>query len=156
MTQTEIFFFHLQGYFDVTNEPGQQIPFMYHYANLPGKSAQRSRQAITQFFNTSVNGLPGNDGNTPYPFQSYRLSPLITRLQSYYQTAAQWAASWSSTSPDCTLFQQRSSSSSPPHSSRACHSSTHSSTPRRPSTRRTFRRRRYSSRCVAYRGSFQG
>src|SRR5258708_40038260 len=28
MTETD-----LQGYFDVTDEPGQQIPFMYHYAN---------------------------------------------------------------------------------------------------------------------------
>ncbi|KAI0055360.1 glycoside hydrolase family 92 protein [Artomyces pyxidatus] len=50
------------GYFDVTDEPGQQIPFMYHYAGRPGLSTQRSRQAIAQFFNTSTNGLPGNDG----------------------------------------------------------------------------------------------
>lgn len=49
------------GYFDVTDEPGQQIPFMYHYANRPGLSTQRSRQTIAQFFNTSINGLPGND-----------------------------------------------------------------------------------------------
>ncbi|KAH9033368.1 glycoside hydrolase family 92 protein [Lactarius pseudohatsudake] len=49
------------GYFDVTDEPGQQIPFMYHYANNPGKSTQRSRQTITQFFHTTVDGLPGND-----------------------------------------------------------------------------------------------
>ncbi|ETW77620.1 glycoside hydrolase family 92 protein [Heterobasidion irregulare TC 32-1] len=51
------------GYFDVTDEPGQQIPFMYHYANRPGLSTQRSRQTIAQFFNTSINGLPGNDGS---------------------------------------------------------------------------------------------
>ncbi|VDB96722.1 unnamed protein product [Peniophora sp. CBMAI 1063] len=50
-----------EGYFDVTDEPGQQIPFMYHYANRPGLSTQRSRQTIAQFFNLSVNGLPGND-----------------------------------------------------------------------------------------------
>ncbi|KAI0062314.1 glycoside hydrolase family 92 protein [Artomyces pyxidatus] len=49
------------GYFDVTDEPGQQIPFMYHYANRPGLSTQRSRQTIAQFFNLSVDGLPGND-----------------------------------------------------------------------------------------------
>lgn len=35
---------------------------MYHYVNRPGLSTQRSRQIIAQFFNTSVNGLPGNDG----------------------------------------------------------------------------------------------
>ncbi|GLB36560.1 putative glycoside hydrolase family 92 protein [Lyophyllum shimeji] len=50
-----------QGYFDSTNEPSQQIPFMYHYANRPGLSTQRSRQTIAQFFNASTNGLPGND-----------------------------------------------------------------------------------------------
>ncbi|PIL28602.1 hypothetical protein GSI_08644 [Ganoderma sinense ZZ0214-1] len=50
-----------QGYFDSTDEPSQQIPFMYHYANRPGLSTQRSRQTIAQFFNTSTNGLPGND-----------------------------------------------------------------------------------------------
>ncbi|KAI0296922.1 glycoside hydrolase family 92 protein [Multifurca ochricompacta] len=49
------------GYFDVTDEPGQQIPFMYHYADRPGKSTVRSRQTIAQWFNTSVTGLPGND-----------------------------------------------------------------------------------------------
>ncbi|TBU25783.1 glycoside hydrolase family 92 protein [Dichomitus squalens] len=50
-----------EGYFDSTDEPSQQIPFMYHYANRPGLSTQRSRQVIAQFFNTSTNGLPGND-----------------------------------------------------------------------------------------------
>ncbi|KAJ3558216.1 hypothetical protein NM688_g1058 [Phlebia brevispora] len=50
-----------QSYFDETDEPSQQIPFMYHYANKPGLSTQTSRQVIAQFFNTSVNGLPGND-----------------------------------------------------------------------------------------------
>ncbi|KNZ74745.1 hypothetical protein J132_06286 [Termitomyces sp. J132] len=51
-----------QDYFDSTDEPSQQIPFMYHYANRPGLSTQRSRQIIAQSFNTSINGLPGNDG----------------------------------------------------------------------------------------------
>ncbi|KAF5328370.1 hypothetical protein D9619_013241 [Psilocybe cf. subviscida] len=50
-----------QSYFDSTDEPSQQMPFMYHYANRPGLSTQRSRQVIAQFFNTSRNGLPGND-----------------------------------------------------------------------------------------------
>ncbi len=35
---------------------------MYHYANKPGLSTQRSRQVISEFYNTSTNGLPGNDG----------------------------------------------------------------------------------------------
>ncbi|KAI0767764.1 glycoside hydrolase family 92 protein [Fomes fomentarius] len=50
-----------EGYFDSTNEPSQHIPFMYHYANKPGLSTQRSRQVIAQFYNTSTSGLPGND-----------------------------------------------------------------------------------------------
>ncbi|KAJ8488173.1 hypothetical protein ONZ45_g14058 [Pleurotus djamor] len=50
-----------QDYFESTDEPSQQMPFMYHYANRPGLSTQRSRQVIAQFFNTSTNGLPGND-----------------------------------------------------------------------------------------------
>ncbi|KAI0752421.1 glycoside hydrolase family 92 protein [Daedaleopsis nitida] len=50
-----------EGYFDSTNEPSQHIPFMYHYANRPGLSTQRSRQVIAEFYNTSTNGLPGND-----------------------------------------------------------------------------------------------
>ncbi|KAK7027970.1 hypothetical protein VNI00_015053 [Paramarasmius palmivorus] len=48
-------------YFESTNEPSQQMPFMYHYANQPGLSTQRSRQVIAQDFNTTINGLPGND-----------------------------------------------------------------------------------------------
>ncbi|EPQ50744.1 hypothetical protein GLOTRDRAFT_81814 [Gloeophyllum trabeum ATCC 11539] len=50
-----------ENYFDETDEPSQQIPFMYHYANAPGLSTVRSRQVISEYFNTSVNGLPGND-----------------------------------------------------------------------------------------------
>ena len=51
----------------MTDEPGQQIPFMYHYADRPGLSTQRTRQAIAQFFNTTVSGLPGNDGACNFP-----------------------------------------------------------------------------------------
>ncbi|KAL5497692.1 hypothetical protein ACEPAH_2623 [Sanghuangporus vaninii] len=50
-----------EDYFDPTDEPSQQIPFMYHYANMPGRSTQRSRQVIASNFNASVGGLPGND-----------------------------------------------------------------------------------------------
>ncbi|TCD69013.1 hypothetical protein EIP91_009076 [Steccherinum ochraceum] len=50
-----------QDFFDSTDEPSQQIPYMYHYANRPGLSIQRSREVISRFYNTSINGLPGND-----------------------------------------------------------------------------------------------
>ncbi|TDL18249.1 glycoside hydrolase family 92 protein [Rickenella mellea] len=50
-----------QGYFDVSDEPSQQIPYMYHYANKPGLSTQRSRQVIAEHFDVTPDGLPGND-----------------------------------------------------------------------------------------------
>ncbi|KDR66486.1 hypothetical protein GALMADRAFT_147907 [Galerina marginata CBS 339.88] len=58
---TRLDFIFNQSYFESTDEPSQQMPFMYHYANRPGLSTQRSKQVIAQFFNTSSNGLPGND-----------------------------------------------------------------------------------------------
>ncbi|KAJ3908287.1 glycoside hydrolase family 92 protein [Lentinula edodes] len=50
-----------QSYFDPTDEPSQQIPFMYHYANRPGLTTKQTRQVISESYNTSVSGLPGND-----------------------------------------------------------------------------------------------
>ncbi|KAF8153388.1 glycosyl hydrolase family 92-domain-containing protein [Crassisporium funariophilum] len=67
---TRLDFIFDQEYFESTDEPSQQMPFMYHYANRPGLSTQRSRQVIAQFFNTSTNGLPGNDGK-PSKFFTY-------------------------------------------------------------------------------------
>ncbi|KAH7883885.1 glycoside hydrolase family 92 protein [Phlebopus sp. FC_14] len=57
----ESFITRLNLIFDEAHEPSQQIPFMYHYANRPGLSTQRSRMIIAQSYNTSVSGLPGND-----------------------------------------------------------------------------------------------
>ena len=54
-----------EDYFDSTDEPSQQIPFMYHYADQPAKSTRRAREVISQSFNTSLHGLPGNDGKSP-------------------------------------------------------------------------------------------
>ncbi|ELU37727.1 glycoside hydrolase family 92 protein [Rhizoctonia solani AG-1 IA] len=50
-----------QGYFDVSNEPSQQMPFMYHYADQPHKSTKRSREVISKFYNLTDTGIPGND-----------------------------------------------------------------------------------------------
>ncbi|KAF5320469.1 hypothetical protein D9611_010776 [Ephemerocybe angulata] len=54
-------FIFANDYFESTNEPSQQMPFMYHYANRPGLSTQRARQVLAKYFNTTRNGLPGND-----------------------------------------------------------------------------------------------
>ncbi len=43
---------------------------MYHYANKPGYSARRVRETINQYFNTSWNGLPGNDGMLAFLYLS--------------------------------------------------------------------------------------
>ena len=136
-------------YFDVTDELGKQVPFMYNYSSRPGKKSKRSRETIFQYFNTSTKGLPGNDGNYhsfPLPIPSYH---LLNPSRSYDQTVAEWAASQSSTLRDCTLFQQCGISSSSLHSSRVCRSSTCCSIiPRRPSARRILHFMRYLSRCV--------
>ncbi|CEL59327.1 putative glycosidase Rv0584 OS=Mycobacterium tuberculosis GN=Rv0584 PE=3 SV=1 [Rhizoctonia solani AG-1 IB] len=50
-----------EGYFDVSNEPSQQMPFMYHYADQPAKSTKRSREVISKFYNLTDTGIPGND-----------------------------------------------------------------------------------------------
>ncbi|CAE6514933.1 unnamed protein product, partial [Rhizoctonia solani] len=50
-----------KGYFDVSNEPSQQMPFMYHYADQPAKSTRRSRHVISQYYNLTDTGIPGND-----------------------------------------------------------------------------------------------
>ncbi|QRW15832.1 glycoside hydrolase family 92 protein [Rhizoctonia solani] len=43
-----------KGYFDVSNEPSQQMPFMYHYADQPHKSTKRSREVISKFYNLRI------------------------------------------------------------------------------------------------------
>ncbi|KAL0564819.1 hypothetical protein V5O48_017219, partial [Marasmius crinis-equi] len=47
--------------FEPTDEPSQQISFMYTYADRPGPSTSRSREVLRGNFNTTVRGLPGND-----------------------------------------------------------------------------------------------
>lgn len=58
---------------------------MYHYANKPGLSTQRARQVIAEFYNTSINGLPGNDGETSV-FQQAKVILIGTR--SYVDSGA--------------------------------------------------------------------
>ncbi len=53
---------------------------MYHYANKPGLSTQRSRQVISEFYNTSTNGLPGNDGALLPPVMHSLSNPLTCGL----------------------------------------------------------------------------
>ncbi|KAI0319724.1 glycosyl hydrolase family 92-domain-containing protein [Amylostereum chailletii] len=73
------------GYFDSSNEPGQQIPFMYHYVNRPGLSTQRSRQTIAQFFGLNTTGIPGNDDSGAMVPPLITLFPFYLLLQSGFQ-----------------------------------------------------------------------
>ena len=43
------------------NEPDEQVPFLYSLAGQPWKSQQRSRQVMAKLYDSSRDGLPGND-----------------------------------------------------------------------------------------------
>ncbi|KII85438.1 glycoside hydrolase family 92 protein [Plicaturopsis crispa FD-325 SS-3] len=50
-----------KGYFYAGNEPGFEVPWVYHYANRPDLSALRVRQVVLDNFGTGYGGIPGND-----------------------------------------------------------------------------------------------
>ncbi|KAK4501134.1 hypothetical protein PRZ48_006940 [Zasmidium cellare] len=54
-------YLHESGLLDIGNEPSELTCFQYHYAGRPGLSSARLRTYIPSHFNSSVNGLPGND-----------------------------------------------------------------------------------------------
>ncbi|KAF1940855.1 hypothetical protein EJ02DRAFT_378895 [Clathrospora elynae] len=54
-------FFHTSGLADIGNEPVFLTVYMPHYAGRPGLSAKRVHSYIPSSFNTSYDGLPGND-----------------------------------------------------------------------------------------------
>jgi predicted alpha-1,2-mannosidase len=49
------------GLFQVTNEPGFLVPTLYNYINRPDKTASIVRQTLATRYNTTREGLPGND-----------------------------------------------------------------------------------------------
>ncbi|PIA91827.1 hypothetical protein CB0940_09764 [Cercospora beticola] len=54
-------YLHETGLLDIGNEPSELTCFQYHYAGRPGLSAKRLHTYIPSSFNSSINGLPGND-----------------------------------------------------------------------------------------------
>ncbi|PSN75350.1 hypothetical protein BS50DRAFT_481148 [Corynespora cassiicola Philippines] len=52
---------HESGVLYLGNEQSFLKLFLYHYAGRPAKSAERTHQYIPSLFNSSVNGIPGND-----------------------------------------------------------------------------------------------
>jgi predicted alpha-1,2-mannosidase len=54
-------YFHTSGLADIGNEPVFLTVYLPHYAGRPGLSARRVHSYIPSRFNSSENGLPGND-----------------------------------------------------------------------------------------------
>ncbi len=50
-----------QGFYNVNNEPSFLTPCLYHWIGRPDLTGERVRQIITENFNDSPRGLPGND-----------------------------------------------------------------------------------------------
>lgn len=55
----DTFFSH--NYYNVANEPSFLTPCLYHWIGKPKRSSQRIHEIISQNFDTSSKGLPGND-----------------------------------------------------------------------------------------------
>ncbi|KAF2484605.1 alpha-1,2-mannosidase [Neohortaea acidophila] len=54
-------YLHEHGLLDIGNEPSELVVFQYHYAGRPGLSSRRLHTYIPSYFNSTVEGLPGND-----------------------------------------------------------------------------------------------
>ena len=54
-------YLHDSGLLDISNEPSELVVFQYHYAGRPALSSKRVHEYIPSAFNSSLNGLPGND-----------------------------------------------------------------------------------------------
>ncbi|GAB7038230.1 MULTISPECIES: GH92 family glycosyl hydrolase [Catenuloplanes] len=48
-------------YFYMGNEPEHGTPWIYHYAGVPARTSAVVRRVMTETFNSSPGGLPGND-----------------------------------------------------------------------------------------------
>lgn len=53
--------FFERNYYNVNNEPSFMTPLLYHWIGRPDKSTDRIRRIVTDHFNDSAAGLPGND-----------------------------------------------------------------------------------------------
>ncbi|OZJ04335.1 hypothetical protein BZG36_02374 [Bifiguratus adelaidae] len=53
--------FFEEGLYDAGNEPSFLIPYLYNYIGRPDRTAMRTRQIIDKWFNSTANGIPGND-----------------------------------------------------------------------------------------------
>ncbi|KAF7365765.1 Glycoside hydrolase family 92 protein [Mycena venus] len=53
--------FFAAGFHDMGDEPGFLPTYLYNYIGQPAKTVDRVDSVLAQYYNTSLNGLPGND-----------------------------------------------------------------------------------------------
>ncbi|MDT3402152.1 GH92 family glycosyl hydrolase [Mucilaginibacter terrae] len=70
-------------FYNVDNEPSFLTPSLYHWIGRPDLSSQRIRQIVTDNFNTSPTGLPGNDDSGAMS------SWLAFQMMGFYPNAGQ-------------------------------------------------------------------
>lgn len=110
-------FLHENGLLDISNEPSELVGYLYHYAGRPGLSAERVHSYIPSRFNSSINGLPGNDDSGAQgSFIAFAMSGLFPVAgQNVYLISPPFFESVSYTSPltgkmatiRCTNFDPR-------------------------------------------------
>ncbi len=70
-------------FYNVDNEPSFLTPCLYHWIGRPDLSTRRIRQIVTESFNTTSNGLPGNDDSGAMS------SWLAFQMMGFYPNAGQ-------------------------------------------------------------------
>ncbi|KAI0014693.1 family 92 glycosyl hydrolase [Xylariomycetidae sp. FL0641] len=94
-------FLHDQNITYIGNEPAFLTVFQYHYAGRPGLSAARSHFYIPRYFDTTPEGLPGNDDSgTMGAFVAFAMMGLFPNPgQDVYLITPPYFESVSITSP---------------------------------------------------------
>ena len=80
----------LKGEYWHGNEPGHQIPFMYHYTSSPWKTAKVVNKILREEYEDGIGGLSGNDDagqmSAWYVFAAMGLYPLNPASEEYLLT----------------------------------------------------------------------
>ena len=92
----ETFRKRLDLFFDVGNEPSFLTPCLYHWIGRPDLTSDRVRQIITENYNDTPDGLPGNDdsGSMSSWLAFHMLGLYPNAGQSYYLLHAPLLPAW--------------------------------------------------------------
>lgn len=87
------------GLLEITNEPSFLVPFLAHYVPRPYYSSHFVHRLVSQNFNTSAGGLPGNDdsGAMSAWLVFVMLGMFPNAGQNVYSLTAPFFESWSIT-----------------------------------------------------------